>query len=299
MRRIQLFKITARRESYRESHSGHSPLKPVPCSLFPEKGFTLLELILSISILSLVLVTIYGTLSMASRAWEKGERDIETLQRTRVVMNLLAREIKSIFPYTVTPSELDTHREFYAFEGEKDSISFVSTVPLRGKKEGLSWLTFRVEDGEGLVVVERDALRTDIFKEMESLDEDLIEVLDPRVIDIRFDYYRLKSWKTEGEDEGEWEETWDTQAEGTLPRAVRVELTFEEEGRGEKREGNIYTMELITPLMVHAKQLRGRRSSDISAESGTAPGVRGTVAGTRDRSARTGTRPAGGRQTSR
>jgi general secretion pathway protein J len=244
-----------------------------------QKGFTLLELILSISILSVVLVTIYGTLSMGSRAWEKGERDIEKIQRERVVMNLLSREIKSIFPYKVTPSERDTHKEFYAFEGKKDSISFVSTAPLKGEKGGLSWLTFWVEDDEGLVVVERDALRADIFEEKESIDKDEMEVLDQQVTAIRFEYYQLKSGKTEGEGEGEWEEKWDAEKERALPSAVRVELTFEEEGRGEDSEGEVYTKELITPLMVQVKKLRGRRSDDGSTAS------RST--GTRDRNIRT------------
>lgn len=235
----------------------------------PQKGFTLLELILSISILSVVLVTIYGTLAMGSRTWGKGERDIEKIQRERVVMNLLAREIKSVFPYRVTPSELDTHKEFYAFEGEKDSISFVSTVPLKGGKGGLSWLTFWVEEDEGLVVLERDALRSDIFKERETLDKDDMEVLDPRVSAIRFDYYKLKSGTAEGEGEGEWEETWDAEQEGTFPHAVRVELTFEEEGRNEGSEGEVFTRELITPLMVQVKQLRGRRLDGGRAVTGT------------------------------
>ena len=253
-----------------------------------QKGFTLLELILSISILSLVLVTIYGTLSMGSRTWEKGERDIEKIQRERVVMNLLAREIKSIFPYKVTPSELDTHKEFYAFEGKKDSISFVSAAPLKGEKGGLSWLTFWVEDDEGLVVVERDALRTDIFKERESIDKDEMEVLDQQVTAIRFDYYKLKSGKTEGEGEGEWEEKWDAEKEGTLPNAVRVELTFEEEGRDEESEGEVYTKELITPLMVQVKTLRGRRGADDSTA--------GRSTGVRDRNTSTRVRPTNPRQ---
>jgi general secretion pathway protein J len=247
--------------------------------LSTQKGFTLLELILSISILSGVLVTIYGTLTVGSRVWEKGERDIEKIQRERVVMNLLAREIKSVFPYRVTPSERDTHKEFYAFEGKKDSISFVSTAPLKGEKGGLSWLTFWVEDDEGLVVVERDALRADIFEEKESIDKDEMEVLDHQVTAVRFDYYKLKSGKTEGEGEGEWEEKWDAEKEGTLPNAVRIELTFEEEGRGEDSEGEVYTKELITPLMVQVKQLRGRRRADDSTA--------GRSAGTRDRSTRT------------
>lgn len=227
-------------------------LKPRPNSL---TGFTLLELLLSITILSLVLVVIYGTLNLGFRAWEKGERDIDKIQRMRVIMHLLSREIKSAFPYKVTPSELDTHKKFYAFEGKRDSISFVSTVPLRGGKKGLSWLSFWVEEDEGLVVVERDALRTDIFQERNFMDRDELEVLDAHVIRIRFEYYELKSGKEEGEGEGEWKERWDAEKKGTLPHTVKIELTFREEGRGEEDEEEFYR-ELVVPLMIHSKKIR-------------------------------------------
>ena len=61
------------------------------CGKNRQTGFTLLELILSIAILSAVLVTIYATLSMGSRTWDKGERDIEKVQRMRVVMDALRK----------------------------------------------------------------------------------------------------------------------------------------------------------------------------------------------------------------
>lgn len=242
-----------------------------------QRGFTLLELILSIGILSIVLVTIYATLSMGSRTWEKGERDIEKIQRERVVMNLLSREIKSAFPYKVTPSELDDHKEFYAFDGKKDSISFVSGVPLRGERGGLSWLTFLVEEDLGLVVIERDALRADIFEERDSLNKDDMEVLDQRVREIQFEYYQRKSGKTEGEGEGEWEEKWDAEKEGTLPHAVKVTLTIEDEGRQEDSETEPYFRELVIPLMVHVDTIRGRPriggeepASDLATATGAA-----------------------------
>jgi len=269
--------LTAKMKSHRESFSGNISLNPAPCSLLPEKGFTLLELILSIGILSIVLVTIYATLSMGSRTWEKGERDIEKIQRERVVMNLLSREIKSAFPYKVTPSELDDHKEFYAFDGKEDSISFVSGVPLRGERGGLSWLTFLVEEDLGLVVIERDALRADIFEERDSLNKDDMEVLDQRVREIQFEYYQRKSGKTEGEGEGEWEEKWDAEKEGTLPHAVKVTLTIEDEGRQEDSETEPYFRELVIPLMVHVDTIRGRRriggeepARDLEAATGTA-----------------------------
>ena len=224
-----------------------------------EKGFTFLELICSITILSMVLVSVYGTFNTGARAWEKGERDIDKIQRMRVIMDLLGREIKSTFPYEVTPSKLDTHKKFYAFEGKKDSISFVSTVPLRGGKKGLSWLTFLVEEDKGLVVVERDALRTDIFKEKDFIDKDEMEVLDEHVTRMRLEYYELKRRKDEGE--GQWREHWDAEKKKELPHAVKIELTFREEGRGEDEEEELIR-ELVVPIMIHNEKIgAGRRTS--------------------------------------
>ena len=217
-------------------------------------GFTLLELILSIAILSAVLVTIYSTLSMGSRAWEKGERDIEKVQRMRVVMDLLSREIKTTYPYKVTPSELDTHKEFYAFDGKKDSLSFVSCVPLHGGSGKLSWLTFWVEEGQGLVVVERDALRSDIFEERENIDKDEMVVLDANATDIRFEYYRAEEGDEDeaAEEETAWEEKWDAEEEGELPQAVSVSVTFLDEAAREGSGDEAYARELVIPLMIAA-----------------------------------------------
>jgi len=45
------------------------------------RGFTLLELLISLTILSLVTVLIFGAFRMGIRAWEKGERNIDGRQR--------------------------------------------------------------------------------------------------------------------------------------------------------------------------------------------------------------------------
>lgn len=230
-------------------------LLPSPCPLLPEKGFTLLELLLAMVILSFVLIAIYETLSVSSRAWEKGENAVEKLQRTRVVMDLLSREIKSAFPYVVTPSEKDTHKKFYAFEGKKNSISFVSSVPLRGERGGLSWLSFWVEEGEGLVVLERDALRTDIFKDKDFKEKKEMEVLDENIVQMQLEYFELKGKKEEGEGEGEWKEQWDAEKEGAMPHAVSIALTFKEEGRGGKGEER-FSREMVIPLMINSKKLK-------------------------------------------
>ena len=58
-------------------------------------GFTLLELILSLTILSVVLLLIFGALRVGTRAWEKGEKDVEIQQRRRAVLDLIQKQIAS------------------------------------------------------------------------------------------------------------------------------------------------------------------------------------------------------------
>jgi hypothetical protein len=56
-----------------------------------------------------------------------------------------------------------------------------------------------VEEGEGLVVVERDALRTDIFKDEDFKEKKEMEVLDENIIQMQLEYFELKGKKEEGE----------------------------------------------------------------------------------------------------
>ncbi len=59
------------------------------------RGFTLLELLISLTILSMVTVGIYAALSLGADASERGEaRSIEN-QRVRAALSLIARHLKS------------------------------------------------------------------------------------------------------------------------------------------------------------------------------------------------------------
>jgi len=102
--------------------------------------------------------------------------------------------------------------------------------------------------------VERDALRSDIFKERESIDKDEMVVLDANATDIRFEYYRAEEGDEDeaAEEETAWEEKWDAEEEGELPQAVSVSVTFLDEAAREGSDDEAYTRELVIPLMIAA-----------------------------------------------
>ncbi len=122
------------------------------------RGFTLLELLLAISIFAVVVAVLFSSFWVGIGAWEKGEAGIEFQQRMRAVSELMFREISSTYPYFLTPSQLDKHTSYVAFFGEPDSLRFVSYANLHKRASGLCMLEFWVSERSGLLLGEAAAL---------------------------------------------------------------------------------------------------------------------------------------------
>jgi general secretion pathway protein J len=61
-------------------------------------GFTLLEILVAISIVAIVLTTLYGVFASVSRAKERLDQDSEVYQRARVIYDRLGREFRGVCP---------------------------------------------------------------------------------------------------------------------------------------------------------------------------------------------------------
>ena len=69
-------------------------------SLRSRLGFTLLELIISISLLVIIVVIISGAMRLASRSIAAGEKKVETLERLRTSLSIINAQIQSGAPLT-------------------------------------------------------------------------------------------------------------------------------------------------------------------------------------------------------
>ena len=99
-------------KSNSETRAQHSlqQINPKPKAQNPKfqrEGFTLIEMLLAISIFSMVVAIIFSSFSVGLGSWEKGERDIEYYQRLRSVTELLFRQINSTYSYKIKRGELD------------------------------------------------------------------------------------------------------------------------------------------------------------------------------------------------
>jgi len=208
------------------------------CTLFKKRksGFTLLELMISVTILSLILGVILGAMRLGSRSWEVGEKRIDRLQRMRITYDIISEDIKSILPsggrktknygeMFICPEGRGCRQKAGLFIGESDRIKFVSTNP--GLDQSLNRSKYRVvsyylgqdyhSDYKGVVMEEyvwlfSDFFRFEILCDMCETEEDefeyetFIHSIYPDVTDLTFKYYGTHR----GDEDPDWYETWNS-----------------------------------------------------------------------------------------
>ena len=109
-------------------------------------GFTLLELLVALTLLGAMLILIYSALNIGLRAWDAGEKRVTEASHQRVVQSFLRRELSQVFPVRwrgIPESKI-------AFEGAKDEIKFVSMLTLGAavREGGLQWGHLYVADDD-------------------------------------------------------------------------------------------------------------------------------------------------------
>jgi len=170
-----------------------------------EAGFTLLELLISMTILALIFVTVLGAIRVGSKSWESGEQRAEENQRTRTLFDTMALELTMVYPLRVK----DQDRDVIAFRGKSDSLSF-ATLPQSYGAEPFSHMmrvvTYGVEPDRGLVATERYPL-VGVAGSFDSL-EGRERGLDARVSDARFRYL-VPEGKSEEKLPPTWRDYWD------------------------------------------------------------------------------------------
>jgi general secretion pathway protein J len=197
-------------------------------------GFTLVEVMVSMTILGFIILMVYGVFRLGGAAWEKGDQIREKYQKNRSASQLISRQVKSAVPYKIKPQKAEG--DYLAFEGTANSLRFVSALPLKTmQNEGLVYVFYEFQAGgiEGgrLILYEQRALNRNFIEERPK--EELAVSLFEEMAEVKFAYYR-----EENQDKNQmagWVETWSAKEEKELPKAVQITMVSNKarDGRGE------------------------------------------------------------------
>ncbi len=178
-----------------------------------QRGFTLIEVVIALSIVGALLVIMFGGLRVGLTAWSRGENRAELLEHERNVDQLVDHAVSGSYLYR--PETGPENKGGILFQGDPDRLAFVTVAPPVPTSVPIAFtavtLSLETGDAPGLAIRQKALPNEDPFEPVPPL------LVEPAVTALRFRYLR--------EVGGDWEERWDATKEKGLPLAVEVTLT--------------------------------------------------------------------------
>jgi general secretion pathway protein J len=180
------------------------------------RGFTLLELMLSMALTALLLGMLSAGVYTVVNDWQEETGGLDaTLDKTLVVLQL-ERALIAAFPHSYV--ELELASRFVFFEGGEDALTFVSAVSPQRSAGLTAWRLQTESSGKdaGLWLTLTPAFADDPGPRLEALEPTLL------LPGYRATFRYLLQRNPE---EKEWLDEWDGTRQQSLPLAVHVVLS--------------------------------------------------------------------------
>jgi general secretion pathway protein J len=184
-------------------------------------GFTLVELLLAITLMSILLGLTYTGLRAASQSSQRGERILAAVGELRASHQFIRRQLNQMLPLSFAETD-DLQALRIVFEGDAQRIKFVAPMPGYLGTGGPQVQMVEVVNGDDdeLLVQFSHAL-------LQGFTEDRLYDRDPVILleGVSSAGFEFLGRDEEGELTG-WTTYWDQQ--DMLPVAVRLDLEFSE-----------------------------------------------------------------------
>jgi len=120
------------------------------------QGFTLIEVLIAMTLLSIMMVLLFTSLKICADSWGKGESKITDVNEVAVVYNFFQRDLSGAKPlWNDSTAEQQTEEKTFSFQGNAQSMQFVSAFPASAGRPGLQLfsLNLQEEDNDQVITV--------------------------------------------------------------------------------------------------------------------------------------------------
>ena len=195
------------------------------------KGFTLIVVLIGLTLLSIMVVLLFTSLKICADSWEKGERKITNVNEMAVVYNFFQQHLSVARPLW---NDSGTEEKIFSFQGGSQTLHFVSAFPASVGRAGLQMFSVTLyEDGEeGFINVSLEPFATGMERDEASIEE---VTLIKHVKAFKIAYFGADDPASQGV----WADDW--VGKSTLPHLVKINIEL---------MNGIYWPEIIIDLKV-------------------------------------------------
>jgi len=215
-----------------------------------QRGFTLLEMMVAVTLVAMMAVGLWAVLRVSIRSWSRGTEFIDLNQRHRSILDMVRKQMASTCGL-FSPADMQSGTPpFLMFRGDETRLRFISLSSLQFRQNpGLTLVSYDVEqDAQGdYALVEREERYLGDVPDLESppgpgkgipVFENLVscafEYFDPGTADIPPQWFR----------------GWDGAKSGKLPTAVSLTMVSRD------RSGNDLSRHMVVPVAAKPLDVR-------------------------------------------
>lgn len=191
-----------------------------------QQGFTLIEVLIAMTLLSIMVVLLFSSLRICAQSWEQGEAKISEVNESAVVYGFFQRHLASAIPLwndfsdqktsgTEAPAERDN--KTFSFQGNKQSLQFVSVFPASAGRSGMQLFSIAQDNEHALKVTLTPFFPTNEGEEWQQEEAVVLK----QVSKFSLAYFG----DADGQGEYRWHEQW--LEKSTQPSLVKITISTE------------------------------------------------------------------------
>jgi hypothetical protein len=211
-----------------------------------------MEMLISLTIVATMAVALWAVFKISVDSWSKGTQFIDANQRQRSTLDLIKKQVASIYG-VLAPIDVQTGGAIYpVFGGSPTSVQFVSLTSLRFQENpGLTLVSYdAVHDPKGgLSIVERE-------ERYLGLDPTRETIFDRKEVQVTTLFDNLSEFLLEYYDPGspdrpsQWVKAWDARELGRLPTAISMTMVARDS------KGGLLNRQVVVPVMAKVNDPR-------------------------------------------
>lgn len=171
------------------------------------RGFTLIEVLIAFTILSIIFAVLYITFFLSHKAISGIDESLIRLQEGRMAIDIMSREVDSILYSAGNKNSVFKVEDRDIYGKQASRFTFTAFSPL---VSGLSIISYYVE--------EKDRKLT-IFKKLNSAYKPPFEGRGVEIVE------EVEAFMVEVLDGNKWVKTWDVSETKKIPEAIRITIT--------------------------------------------------------------------------